>query len=577
MKFLNDQVIEVVKTPKNSGEVIEGRNQESRLRLLTEKLELDELKSEKAWDEFRSALKKRLSADKANRVEEYIELPLSAVSITESLMSDIYKVFDAGNSFFSVESVKESGGDKLKQILGKIDVSTWIENQGKEILKNKPNTVIVIDKDEEGNPYPIAIDNDRIHDIMVCEDGVSIEYICFIHSIEKTEGEDEIKRYALYDEEMYHVVTEIKGNFTLEKSIKHGLEECPARMFVTKRLNSKSQFKRNAPLSSVVSKLKEWQYFDIFKFFTDHYAPFPVTEMMRGKCQNDNCEGGFIYSDIIPTTIVDGVVGEQERRKVKCPQCEAANTIGVGTKILLDAVDEGEDSAAGKFKFISPATENLKYIQEKLDYIEEHIKNKVVGIDQAQTKEAINEKQVMGSFESRTNVLLRTKKNLDEVYIWIVSTIASMLAKKGTVTVNANFGTEWYLISEDDIQTRYDMAKKSGMPASEINEIYLQLIDTKYKGNPVKIERLKIINMIDPCAHQTMEQKIVKYEKSLISQVELIISEKLIMFVNRFEMENGNIVNFGVDKEPRDKYKNIVEQFKLYANEYIKENDTQQA
>lgn len=216
---------------------------------------------------------------------------------------------------------------------------------------------------------------------------------------------------------------------------------------------------------------------------------------------------------------------------------------------------------------ISNDVENLEYLQKKLDYIEEYIQSKVVGIDDIVTKEAVNEKQMDGAFESKTNVLLNIKTNLDEVYVWIAKTVCRIIANGSPVTVQANFGTEWYLVSEDEMQERLSFAIEKGFPREEIEMIYGQLIDTKYKGNPDKVKRLKIMNRVDPCPFDNFEGKKMKLELGIISKQEFIISERLITFARRFEALEGSITDFGKELEPRVVIEKIYEQFKKYADE----------
>lgn len=572
MKFVESQVVERVKNPLNSGEVIKGRKYESRLRLLTEPKFKDDIRDENSWQEFRKFMKEALSEEKDVRIAQFIQYPLSVVNITESLMSDLYKVFDAGNSYFNVDTVKKDGGEKIQEVLSKIGVVRWISDEGRKCLKNKPNTVVVVDKDEDGKAYLLPIDNDRLIDIKLKEDGISCEYITFLHSIGKDEAGTEEKRISLYDDDNYHVVLLKQGNYTLEKSVPHKIGYCPARMFLTDQLNSLDEFSRKAPLALALAKLQEWQYFDIYKFYTDHYAPFPVTEMMRAKCGNDNCRNGFIYTD---ETYYVNDEAKVNTTTTKCKVCAEKNQLGVGAKILLDPKEDKDDpDASGKFRMISNSVENLKYLQEKLDSIEAYVKLKVVGIDNILSAEAVNENQVQGSFESRTNVLLSLKGNLDELYVWIVKTVSAVTnGKEVMLNVSGNFGTEWYLVSEDILQERFKSAKDMGMPKEELDMIYKQIIETKYKGNPEKVQRLKWINRLNPCPYEDTDSKIKKNDRGIISDEELIISERIITFVQRFEFENGSIVEFGSELEPKAKYEKIIEQFKTYANEQARKKD----
>lgn len=564
MKFQRDQVLETVKKPKNSNLIENGRKYESRLRLFTEARFKEEVEHETAWKEFRKFMENAISTDKEIRIEEFIQFPLTSVLMTESIMSDLYKVFDAGNSFFHVDTVKKNGGDKLQKTLETLKVNNWIEEQGKEVLKSKPNTVVVVDKNERGEAYLLSVDNDRLMDIELCEDGVTCEYVMFLHSVGREDGK-EVKRIALYDDERYYVVKNIEGVYTIERDVKHGSDKCPARMFVKDKLNSKAKFNRKVPLSTALAKLREWQYFDIYKFYTDHYAPFPVLEMVKGKCGVDNCSNGYIIKE--EPFFANG---ETKYRTIqtKCKSCESSNKIGVGTKILLDPQeDKDEPTASGKFRMISNDVKNLEYIQDKLDKIEQYITVKTVGVNDIVSKEAVNEKQMDGAYESQTNVLLGIKTNLDELYVWIISTVGRIAIGDKPLAVSANFGTEWYLVSEDELQERFKYARENGFPREEVDMINNQIIETKYKGNPEQIERFKLMNLLNPVPYESLDDKLKQVQNGIISKKELIISERLLTFVRRFERENGSIVEFGEGMETPKKIEKIVESLNKYADE----------
>lgn len=573
MKLQENQIKERLKKPTNNGEVKIGRWYESRLRIFTEPKFKDELEKEEAWEDFTKFLAVTISGDKALRICDYLQYPLTVCSIPKPLLSDLYKVFNAGNSFFNVQSVKKNGGEKLQQTLANINLNTWIEKHGKRVLKNKPNTVVVVDKDDQGEPYLLAVDNDRVIDFKFKDCYVEFEYIVFTHSKEVNEQGEEVVRVAYYDEFVYSVFIKDGEEYKLEKMVEHGLGRCPARMFLGDRLNSNLEYSRESPLVLVLSKMQEWQLFDLFKFYTDHYAPFPVTEMVKAKCGIENCVNGIVHEESV---YYEG--NEKKMRTItrECKSCNSNNQIGVGAKILLDPQgDKDEPTASGKFRMISNDITNLEYLEKKLEKIEGYVQLKVVGEDKLLSKEAVNEKQVKGSFESKTNVLLTLKSNLDELYTWIAETVARLTIGDKPVSVTANFGTEWYLVSEEVMLERYKTARDGGLPLEEVDMLYQQYIETKYKGNPKKIARLKILNKVNPVPHKLTAQRLEMYKNGIITQKDLIISEKLVYFANIFEQKNGRLIEFGENLSELEQAVKISNIIKNYADEYIKETSTE--
>lgn len=263
MKLSESQIKEILSSPKLQTEIQEGKKYESRLRIFTEPKTENQIKKEVGWDEINNFLDKIFNAERSKRIKDFINFPLSSVDITESILTDLYKVFDARNTFFDFELPKNKGGEKLKKAIDEINPIKWIEKNGKEALKNKPNTIVVIDKDKDGKPYLIAVNNDRVIDCCINSDA-TLNYIAFVHSIEKT-AEKQIKRVSFYDDEYYRVFIEKESGYELEDEVKHKAGICPARMFINETINSKDDFNRKIPFTSTFSKIKEWQLFDILE------------------------------------------------------------------------------------------------------------------------------------------------------------------------------------------------------------------------------------------------------------------------------------------------------------------------
>ena len=566
-----NQIKEILKKPKRAKQIQKARKAESVLRVFTEPKDKQESLSEDGYKEFLRFIDNNFKKERADKIKNYILFPLSSVDITDSILKDLYKVFEARNAFFDFEVDDKGANKSLSQLINKVDPVSWITEQGKKVLKNQPNLVVVIDKDKEGTPYLLPITPDRLIDCEINEDG-SLSYVAFVHSIEKKGDEDQIKRISFYDDTAYNVLIEKDEDYILDEDHTNAHEAgvCPARMFMTDKLNSKDDLSRKIPFSSSLSKLMEWQYFDIYKFYVDHYASFPVIEKIEDECDIEGCESGYIrYEEKI---LIDGEYETKDTFK-ECPNCHNKDLIGPGLVVNIPAKQSKDDpDSSGVFKMISPETDSLKYLDEKLREIEAEIKLKTVGIDKILTKEAINEKQAQGSFESRQNVLLSIKDNLDKLYKWIITTMAKLEhGSDQEVYVNANFGTEFYLLTEEELQQKYESGKKSGLPAEELDLIYDQIINTKYKGNPSKLKRLEIINLLDPLPHDNLDVAFKKQEKNIINESELKLKGRLIGLINRFEIEQGPLTEFGVKKNLPERVNKIKEILNQYINEYESE------
>lgn len=574
--ILNDQKAkERINEPKASNYLRSVRLYESALRVFTEELDVTELNDEPYWTTLQDKMFE-LTARKYGRIKQFVRYPLPVVQITDSILNDYFKVFEGKNRFFNVDANRDI--DALRQWINNEKPQTWIENEARSVFKNKPCSVVVIDRDEKGTPYLLNIDSERLVDAIVKEDG-SLEYVIFVHSIE-TNPNDETEQliyYAVYDDNDYRVISKSTkyGKLTEVKKVIHGLGYCPAKMFITSKSNGKNPFKRRVAFGSAKSKLEDWTIFDIFRNYTDHYVPFPVTEAPKKKCANNGCRDGKVSEE----EIIDKIKGTKRTKWSTCPVCEGkdpSSLIGPGTHIGIKLqADKTKEDGSGKFKMHFPETDKIKYIPEKLDDLELEIRYKTVGVSDVLTNEAVNELQVKGSFTSMESILMRNKLELDILYKWIIKTVSQLFYKNVDIQIEANFGTEWYLVSEENLQKVFDNAKKIGLPKSEQILIYEQLIDTKYKGNTSKIERQKLLLSLDPLPLYSEEEAIEMYEKQAISERVLNLKINFYTFVSRFEMENMVITEFGTNLEHHEKIKIINNTLNIYNDENIRSKQSE--
>lgn len=568
MRYTEAQKVEILKAPKNKAKIKKALYYEKELRLYTEAQDEGELSNDEAFLNLRSMIKKRLPNKSYNRVLDFIEYPLGAIDLTNSLLVKLYKVFQAKNTFFSHEIDSEQKNKVFREIIKELDVHQFIIENGKEVLKNKPNTIIVVDKSAEGKPYLITVETERLIDADVREDG-TMTYIVFNHST--TEGGN--KKIAFYDEVSYNVyLFDIqKQTYILETSVEHKIGYCPARCFIKTPLNSKNYYKRETPIGTSIGKVREWQLFTVYKYYAEHFASFPIIEMMKGRCSNEECNNGMIPHP-------NGIWFEDNIRRelppIVCPNCSSSEGVGVGTIIKLKPKQGEEDNGKGAFRFIAPEITGINYLSTKLEKLEVEIELKTVGQNNEVLTEAVNETQVKGSFQSRETVLLDLKELFEEIYIWICETSArAYFLGDVQVLVYANFGTEFYLVSEDDLQKRFEYAKKIGLPESEVDAIYKQLILTKYKDNPNSILRMELLQIVDPIPYANPEEVDKLRAGGVITEQEFIIKKRFISFVNRLEFENANLVTFGKKLSLSERVKTINNILTRYANEYIKANN----
>jgi hypothetical protein len=187
------------------------------------------------------------------------------------------------------------------------------------------------------------------------------------------------------------------------------------------------------------------------------------------------------------------------------------------------------------------------------------------------TREAVNEQQVRALVESRRKPLLEIKEHLNDLYKWIVKTTIKLLYDV-EINVSADFGTEFFILTEKDIMLLIQEAKKAGVQSSEIEELNKLLIQTKYKSNPFKAKRMLIAADVEPSPFDTREEIEKKAASGMITREDQYIKLNFNDLLGRFERENGNIVFFGMELPYDEKIKRIYETLVFYTNQKLESN-----
>ncbi|GAF92159.1 unnamed protein product, partial [marine sediment metagenome] len=253
--------------------------------------------------------------------------PLTVVDLSDSLLNELYKVLKPKNGYWDVIGTKINNIDEIKDFA--VDARIWLEKQYKKTIKNQPSLTVVVDFDVENEPKLIAVDSDRIIDAKLDPDG-QYQYIIFQHSTTIENGQ-QVVRVAFYDNERYDVYKEVGNSYILEEELsnEHNIGYCPAHSISWEALTSTGNYRRKGPLTSVISKLQEWQFFDLYKFISDHYGSMPITERIVDGCTNLKCENGW---EKVMVESNEPDVKSQEAR-VKCHVCSSKKAIGPLTDI----------------------------------------------------------------------------------------------------------------------------------------------------------------------------------------------------------------------------------------------------
>lgn len=484
-------------------------------------------------------MEQHITRRKAERILQFTTLPLKATSITEKAERDLFRVFNAGNSVIEVEQVEDTNGKRLFAAIEKSELNNTIVDLAKEAMTLKPSLITVVLKDKDGYPYLVRVDYDKVIDAKLKESGdnakAELTRIAFERNVINPVTNEEVEAIYFVDSEKVEVHIKLNNEYTLSTQLSYPLDigYCPARYFNVKSIDADGYVKENQ-FTSALGELQKYTHFDIFGYYADHYVPFPVTERPKMACGGSDCKDGKVY---------EGNVA------VDCEACntiKANNSLGIGTTVEITPDSEGK-SVSGLYKFISPSVEGSKYVDEKQFYREEFILSTIRGVAQSSSKEAINETQVQSNFESQNNVLLGIKELLDRYHYWVVYTYAVLINKDLKPAISVDYGTEYYLQDDIELQNEYKNAKEAGLPSIELSLLYDRIIQKKFKNTPDKLQYVELVNAIDPMPFNSYSEKVQMFRDGLIEKEDLLLSVHLPKLIQTFELENKkSILQIGI-------------------------------
>lgn len=567
--ILNEsQLREVLRTKPQSKLITEAVKHQNRILLHTAS-EVNANNSNPYAQDFLGWVKSLLPYDKFQRFKQLLRTPYTTVGISNEIFTEFSRIFEGQNPYFNYEFKSSNDSEDwnlyLKDNLRNRD---FFAHKGFEQLKYSINSILVVDlpleqKTSKPEPYYYFLQIENVIHVEINHKG-DIETLIFNIGKEKI---------AVYDEQSYRVF-KIDGEIiTLEIENFHDLNYCPATFFWDWNLRKDTQLIKKSPFTDLLSDLDKYLALDTFKEHADLYSSFPIVVSIEEDCGFDGCESGYITT----TTSFNNIKTEKWEDVVtstKCPSCSERALIGAGTNFQIPAkVMEGTMNKA--VEIVSADVKPLEYLSSKINILGNNIKQKIIGNqNKAIDSQAVNELQVLGSFEGKLNTLNKIKRQFERVEKFGNDTVALLRYGNSFVSSTVFYGDEFYLKSIKVLQEEYKTAKQNGEPDDEIDAIYRKIIVYKYKGNTEKIDRAWILLNLNPEPHKTVEQTKELFLSSAIDKTDYVIKARFNNFIARFEREQTNVVTFGDNLNFNTKIKTIYLELINYALEGLESEST---
>ena len=356
----------------------------------------------------------------------------------------------------------------------------------------------------------------------------------------------------------------------------HSLGYCPVAFFWEDALTSSCPDIKKAPIGTQIANLEWLLFFVESKRHLDLYAPYPIYSAYEAECDfrnnatGDYCDGGFLRGES------GDYYYDSLGALLKCPKCGDKLIAGAGTFIQVPK-PEGTIDMRDPVTITSVDKASLDYNVQEQERLKNEIRGSVIGTGgDIQEKASVNKEQIQANFENRTIILNNLKRNLEKAMKFVDDTICRLRYGESFLSSSQSMGTEFYIVTVNDLYKEYDNAKKSGASEFQLDSIMDRIIATENKTNQLMFQRAIVLKHLEPYRHNTKEELLSLYDKGLIDETKMKIKLNFSTYIDRFERENINITEFGINIPFDARIDRIMEELINYANE-DKEKSTAQA
>lgn len=278
----------------------------------------------------------------------------------------------------------------------------------------------------------------------------------------------------------------------------------------------------------------------------------------------------------------DGQINEDEGGLLGCVKCNGTGRISFYDKsdpskgVMLPELKEDQEFK-GAFSPVGYATIDLETMKEQRIEMEKEeglIEKGALGVigvfTSRKTQETAAGKEI--DLQPLFDVLTSYSDNGQFIEKFLTDTIGIARYNDSNDTgkryegSTVLWGKQYFVRGIDMIVKEYQSAKEAGSPDYQLNNLIAELNFTKFDNNPMALQRSVILNELEPFQTYTLKELV---DIGLATPEDMIIKQYFNDFIERFEREETNVVDFMSNGTFENKINKINDKLKEYAQDKV--------
>jgi len=515
--------------------------------------------------DFFAFVENLLTEDKFKMFTTLFRYPVATNEVTAICFDKLSRVFEGRNPVFNYQFMNSAQRDDWEWYRTDVlkEPEVWA-TRGFEFFKTEINSILIVDMSREQNsekpmPYFYWLPISHVISYELHRDG-AFDWIIF------KQDDDKI---VCIDEQSYRVFRSDKSNKIGEQLADnpHDLGYCPARFFWSESITIEEPDIKASPITKQLEALDWYLFYIISKRHLDLYGSYPIysgyeqDDKFSNELQGDKDNGGYLLDEkreyVFDTAGIPKMALQKQKKRI----------IGAGSFVEVPIPIEGQPDLRNPVQMLTVDRNSLDYNVAELTRLRTDIITAVVGTnEEITTRDALNEQQILANFESQSTVLNRVKRGFEQAQTFVDETVCRLRYGNDFVSLNVNYGTDFFLYDADELRKRYKTAKESGSSEAELDALQRKIIETEYRTDPVQLQRMLMMQDLEPYRHLTRDEVIQLYKDGIITETDMRIKLNFSNLVSRFERENLNITEFGIEQPYQKRIEIINQKFKEYVS-----------